>query len=547
MFIFIFLIINVQSYRIRQIQNESLQFQIPTERETKLLALYQAKDAKLIVNETMPFCQLKEINLIFETKTQHFENIVTMVHIRDGVIFITSDYLLYLMKFNYQNFNGEFAKLAWKADFKELGLDTLAEMPQLLYCSTSNLGILFQTRGAILFSVQQMEQKAQKLQIRDLIEIKQRKERGVTKEYENYIFSCVGQDGLDLYKIIGNELHFIDQISNTRFKDLAILKIDNTIYLVLLDEQQQSISVYQMDAVRIKISLKLQHKLQLSNLEFIAIDNYKSNIFVVYEYHHKYICVEYLFTEKELTQLNSFETFSKIKDVDVSEQFAILQGQNKHHIMFVTKFDGLQISHVPQYTLLGAIDIDFFYLTNIDLSMSHLMDQNDFSIENFFFGTSKSGLFYTKFKIQDPYIICNPLSNQSSSEQHYQIIQNESVIIQTNFQNNLIVQRQTNITILAFDDDENSYSNIIIYLGIPIGLAILLLGICFWFISKNQEIEKLETEITAIKTKKNSGLAVAVEFTTPQIIQIINSPNIPSPFSNTERTNVNSNLANADG
>lgn len=52
-----------------------------------------------------------------------------MVHVRDGVIFITSDYLLYLMKFNYQNFNGEFAKIIWKADFKELGLDTLAEMP----------------------------------------------------------------------------------------------------------------------------------------------------------------------------------------------------------------------------------------------------------------------------------------------------------------------------------------------------------------------------------------------------------------------------------
>ncbi|CAD8191584.1 unnamed protein product [Paramecium pentaurelia] len=550
MFIFIYLIINVQSYRIRQIQNESLEFQIPTEEETKLLTLFQAKDAKLITNETIPFCQLKEINLIFETKRQHFENIVTMVHVRDGVIFITSDYLLYLMKFNYQNFSGEFAKIAWKADFKELGLDTLAEMPQLLYCSTSNLGILFQTRGAILFSVQQMEQKAAKLQIRDLSEIKHRKERGVTKEYDNYIFSCVGQDGLDLYKIIGNELHFIDQIGNTRFKDLAILKIDNTIYLILLDEQQQSISVYQMDIVKIKISLKLQNKFQSINLEFIAIDNYKNNIFVVYQYHHKYICVEYLFTEKELIELNSFETFSKIKDVDVSQQFAILQGQNKHHIMFVTKFDGLQISHIPQYTLLGAIDIDFFYLTNIDLAMSHLIDQNDFSIENFFFGTSKSGLFFTKFKFQDPYIICNPQSNQKNQQQNYSIIQNESVIIQTNIQNNVILQRQTNITIMVFDEDDNTYSQIILYLGIPIGLSILLIGICFWFISKNQEIERLETEITAIKSKKSSGLAVAVEFNTPQIIQIINSPIIPSPFSNTERANVNTNLnrdINADG
>ncbi|CAD8173009.1 unnamed protein product [Paramecium pentaurelia] len=544
MFIFIYIIINVQSYRIRQIQNESLEFQIPIQEETLLLSLFQAKDSKLITNETFPFCHLKELNLIFETKRQQFENIVTMIHVKDGVIFITSDYFLHLLKFNYQNFSGEFAKIIWKADFKELGLDTMAEMPQLLYCSTSNLGILFQTRGAVLFSVQQMEQKVAKLQIRDLSEIKQRKERGVTKEYDNYIFSCVGQDGLDLYKIIGNELHFIDQISNTRFKDLAILKINHIIYLILLDEEQSCISVYQMDVVIIKISLKLQFKFQTIKHEFIAIDNYKSNIFVVYQYHHKYICVEYYFTEQELIELNSFETFSKIKDVDVSEQFAILQGQNKHHIMFVTKFDGLQIKHVPQYTLLGAIDIDFFYLTNIDLTMSHLTDQNNFSMENFFFGTSKSGLFFTKFKFQDPYIICYPLKNQKNTQQNYQIIQNETIMIQNNIQNNVIFQRYTNISILAYDNDEPSYYKLITYFGIPICLSILLMGICVWFISKNKEIERLETEITAIKSKKSSGLAVAVEYNTPQIIQIINSPIIPSPFSNTARAHVKNTLAN---
>ncbi|CAK84626.1 unnamed protein product (macronuclear) [Paramecium tetraurelia] len=499
MFIFFYLIINVQSYRIRQIINESLEFQIPTQEETLLLSLFQAKDSKLITNETLPFCHLRELNLIFDTRRQHFENIVTMVHVRDGVLFITSDYFLYLIKFNYQNFSGEFAKTIWKADFKELGLDTMAEMPQLLYCSMSNLGILFQTRGAVLFSVQQMEQKVAKLQIKDLIDIKQRNERGVTKEYDNYIFSCVGENGLDVYKITGNELHYVDQISDTRFKDLAILKIDHLIYLILLDEDQSCISVYQMDVVIIKISLKLQYKFPTIQQEFVAIDNYKNNIFVVYEYHHKYICVEYYFTERELVELNSFETYSKIKDVDVSEQFAILQGQNKHHIMFVTKFDGLQIQYVPQYTLLGAIDIDFFYLTNIDLTMSHLTDSNNFSMENFFFGTSKSGLFFTKFKFQDPYIICYPPKNQKNTQQYYQIIQNETSNLLNNIQNNFIFQRYTNITILAYDDGEPSYQKLIVYLGIPICISVLLMGICVWFISKNKEIERLETEISTIK------------------------------------------------
>lgn len=76
-----------------------------------------------------------------------------MAHIRDGILVITSDFFLYMLKFNYQNFSSEFAKISWKADFKELGLDSSAEMPSLLFCGTSNLGILFYSWTAMIFSV----------------------------------------------------------------------------------------------------------------------------------------------------------------------------------------------------------------------------------------------------------------------------------------------------------------------------------------------------------------------------------------------------------
>lgn len=46
--------------------------------------------------------------------------------------------------------------------------------------------------------------------MKEITDLKQRKERGVTKEYDNYIFSCVGSEGLDIYKISGTELHFIE-------------------------------------------------------------------------------------------------------------------------------------------------------------------------------------------------------------------------------------------------------------------------------------------------------------------------------------------------
>lgn len=116
---------------------------MPYFKETNITTICAAKDTQLISNNNEPFCWLEKLNLEYDTKLQPFDKIVTMAHIRDGILVITSDFFLYMLKFNYQNFSSEFAKITWKADFKELGLDSTAEIPSLLYCSTSNLGILF--------------------------------------------------------------------------------------------------------------------------------------------------------------------------------------------------------------------------------------------------------------------------------------------------------------------------------------------------------------------------------------------------------------------
>ena len=49
------------------------------------------------------------------------------------------------------------------------------------------------------------------------------------------------------------------------------------------------------------------------------------------------------------------------------------------------------------------------------------------------------------------------------------------------------------------------------YLGIPIGGTFLLMGIITWYITKKKEVEKLETEISTIKSKRASALTAAVE------------------------------------
>lgn len=52
---------------------------------------------------------------------------------------------------------------------------------------------------------------------------------------------------------------------------------------------------------------------------------------------------------------------------------------------------------------------------------------------------------------------------------------------------------------------------IVAYLGIPIGGTFLLMGIITWYITKKKEVEKLETEISTIKSKRASALTAAVE------------------------------------
>ena len=52
---------------------------------------------------------------------------------------------------------------------------------------------------------------------------------------------------------------------------------------------------------------------------------------------------------------------------------------------------------------------------------------------------------------------------------------------------------------------------IVAYLFIPIGGTFLLMQIITWYITKKKEVEKLETEISTIKSKRASALTAAVE------------------------------------
>lgn len=59
--------------------------------------------------------------------------------------------------------------------------------------------------------------------VQNLLGLKLRDYIGVTQEQNSYIFSAVGLNGLDIYKIEGLTVRFIDNLNNMNVIDLKVL------------------------------------------------------------------------------------------------------------------------------------------------------------------------------------------------------------------------------------------------------------------------------------------------------------------------------------
>lgn len=55
-----------------------------------------------------------------------------------------------------------------------------------------------------MFSVREMEINDEEVEVFHLGNWVSRLERGLTKEFDNFIFSAVGDDGIDIYRIAGD-------------------------------------------------------------------------------------------------------------------------------------------------------------------------------------------------------------------------------------------------------------------------------------------------------------------------------------------------------
>ena len=152
-----------------------------------------------------------------------------MSHINDGILAVSSDMVVFMLKFNYKNIHGQlegelrddsaapFASLVWKGDLQNIAplTHTKQELPQLVYLEATNQGLLVYTDFALIFSITEMETNSDIFKVNKITNWKERTQRGWTKSYQNLLFSAVGHDGLDIYEIVGSILNLVQEVNSS--------------------------------------------------------------------------------------------------------------------------------------------------------------------------------------------------------------------------------------------------------------------------------------------------------------------------------------------
>ena len=129
-----------------------------------------------------------------------------------------------------------------------------------------------------------------------------RKERGITKEFFGYVYSSVGEDGIDVYKISSYNVAFILNLKLdklfpdfSKVSDFTVFKKDN-----------DKFHMFMLDVVigLIELSIKIEDgefkytvRPEIPRKEGgIAVDTKNGrNVFVVYKELFRYSIIEYLY------------------------------------------------------------------------------------------------------------------------------------------------------------------------------------------------------------------------------------------------------------
>ncbi|CAD8074153.1 unnamed protein product [Paramecium primaurelia] len=172
----------------------------------------------------------------------------------------------------------------------------------------------------------------QPLSIIEFAEWIPRQERWLTNIYGDFIYTAVSLNGIDIYHL--NNLTYYRTINHVDIGQSQLCVKDFTIFkttLYILD-CYMGLIIAKMNSYENVIDFKVR-KIDVQE-GGIAVDTKNGiNIFVGYKWKLRYAIVEYVVDDTEWRIQNLIYT-NKIKDVDVNNEYAIIQGNSRHMVAF---------------------------------------------------------------------------------------------------------------------------------------------------------------------------------------------------------------------
>ncbi|CAD8150927.1 unnamed protein product [Paramecium pentaurelia] len=526
-------ILNSISTKLQSNINSTKNYLLHINEDKNLLQFLNAIDAQFYTNNSNPFCTLIQKNIAIYIKQlpilQNHENydqvdnqvypfdqkqFICMTQIQDGIIVLTTDFIINFFQFNYDaiqsNKNNQFAKKIWTADFKSIiqDSDLIIELAQIVFCTSSNQVLIIFPSTAYLLGINQVKTKEQNLEVINVGDWVKRSNRGLTKSIDEFIFTCVGEYGIDIYQQASESLRFIANLDKINLKleqfnlkDFTLIKLNDFNYKCYFLDLNGDVYIIEIQIIKYELKFKLL-TLIYSKGQGISIDTKNGiNLFVAYQFSHIYYVVEYYISVNQsiYLELNSYKTRNQIKCLDATDEFVILQGNNHHKILFRSDMYQYQSDNLPVFTYLGLRDFEIFSLYNDNQSTL-----NGYEI---FVGITSTSLFLVKFNIQPYSIRCLSDQTNLSEIQFYQFISNTTTFIETdNHVDQIVTQTIFNFTVQLIDSEDFEFQIETYQILIGIVFFILFSTFLYWIHIQKRKINDLEKQISSGQHRNNQKI-----------------------------------------
>ncbi|CAD8108578.1 unnamed protein product [Paramecium primaurelia] len=220
-----------------------------------------------------------------------------------------------------------------------------------------------------------------------------------------YLFSAIGQDGLEIYFI--NQEYQSYNLNNQSigllavdFRDFSIQKIKDSNYIIYILCKINGVIVIDLTISNEQIYSKLILKNVGPKNDGIALTiNNNAFVFVAYKSKNQYYVIQFNIEiySRKWGSVAKFNISNKILDIDVNEQFILVQGFHTHFLIYyIDKQNAIpfQLTSVKQFVL---------------------VDQN-------IYGTTSKYLFQFQPKIQPFQIKCFIDTDSKQIERKYKLM-----------------------------------------------------------------------------------------------------------------------------